>query len=284
MIVAGDADRVQFVTQPDHAALVGHFADHWGNDAFARPEPSPAVAIAAHVHDDGWFDRDRRPYLRNDGTPEDFTEVPPETWISLYEEGIDAAADLQPYAGLLVSMHGAGLRRRRYGLSPSWQPDPAYADFVDREEDRQRALADELSSDESAAMLSVADRELLSTLHETGTPPEDVDSRLWRNYALLQAWDSLSLSFCHAVAPPKYASVGPVPTGPSGREVTLTVEPLGEDSFGVEPYPFDVDPLVAHVPVRTIPRKSFADERALVSDFYAADRVSRTFSLERVDA
>lgn len=284
MIVAEDTRRVRFVTQPDHAALAGGFADHWGNEQFQPLEPSPAVRIAAHIHDDGWWRRDRRPHLASDGTPEGFTDISPEDWIDLYDEGIEAAIELDRYAGLLVSMHGAGLRRRRYGLSPSWpRTGPAFAEFVERQESRQRSFAHELLESNARDSISNVDVTHLESLHETGTAPEETDSRLWHNYTLLQAWDTLSLSICDTLSPPKYAQIGPVPTAPAEHDETLTIEALGTDEFGVDPYPFDVEPLVAHVPTRTVPRASFDDEGGLVSAYYEADRETSTFSLRPVE-
>lgn len=78
MTVAEAATGFRFVTRPDHTALGGRFADHWGNDRFEPPAPSPSVANRRAHHDDGWWARDRRPYACDDGIPEDFTEVDPE--------------------------------------------------------------------------------------------------------------------------------------------------------------------------------------------------------------
>lgn len=277
MLVAETDDGYRFVTQRDHATLAGRFADRWGNGAFDRPEPFASVAAAAHHHDDGWWTYDKRPHLHGDGAPVDFTELQPATWIGLYEDGIDSAVELDPYAGLLVSMHGAGLRRRRYGLSPSWSDTPeAYADFVEREEARQCRLAGDLRSE---GRLSEADVALLSTLHETGSPPEGADSDLWRNYRLLQAWDVLSLAFCTTVEPPGYDGIGPAPTTLGEPDATLDVEPLGDDRFRVEPYPFDVEPLPVSVPTRTVRRDSFDDEASLREAYYAAGREVVRFEL-----
>jgi hypothetical protein len=272
MIVAETDDGYRFVTQPDHAALVGLLADHWGNEEFEAPEPSPSVAIAAHTHDDGWWPRDRRPYLREDGTPENFTEIDADPWIDLYDEGIPSVIELDRYAGLLVSMHGSGLRKRRYGLSPSWSETPErYREFVDRQEARQRELAESLY-DEGDDRVEERDLEMLDALHESGEPPTDHGSRLWRNYGLLQAWDTLSLSFCTTTSPPSYDPVGPVPMEGEDQGTELSIEALGDGTFEIRPYPFGVDPLVASMATRTVPHRSFDDGAALVRAFYGSDR------------
>jgi len=288
VIVAETADGFRFVTQPDHAALAGQFADHWGNDAFEPPEPAAAVALAAYAHDDGWWPYDRRPHLDSDGRPVDFREMPAATWVDLYDEGIDSVVDLDAYAGLVVSMHGTGLRRQRYGLSPSWPTPPGFDAFVDRQERRQarlvRALhAGEVSSpvavDHGAHSTSEADVALLSALHETGVAPDGTASRLWRNYELLQAWDTLSLSFCTSTSPPSYGEIASVPTGADGSEVTLSVEPSDEGAFRVTPYPFDVDPLVVSVPTRHASADAFDDEGGLVRAYFDGGRETLTFAL-----
>lgn len=276
MIVAETAEGVRFITQPDHAALAGQFADAWGNDRFAPVEPRAAVALAAHAHDDGWRPYDRRPHLHDDGTPVDFYELGAEPWTDLYGRGIDAVADLEPYAGLLVSMHGAGLRRRRYGLSPAW-PDtpPAFADFVAREEARQRDLLASIDD----GRVSEADSTLLEALHETGTPPADTDSRLWCNYRLLQAWDALSLSFCTTVDPPGSPEIASVPTGPDGPAERLHIEPVDEDRFHVSPWPFEPARLTLTLPTRSVPAAAVADESTLFEAYYTAGLEHLTFTL-----
>ncbi|MDZ7701593.1 MAG: DUF3891 family protein [Halobacteriales archaeon] len=218
MIVAETADGYRFVTQPDHAALAGRFADHWGNDAIGRPAAGPRLVMAAYLHDVGWEPFDRRPRLDGAGRPIDFRETPADAWIELYEDGIESAAELDPLAGLLVSMHGAGLRKRRYGLSPGWPATPpTYEAFVERQEARQSRLLDELLDDGAEPQLGPADADLLSALQDSGGPPDGSRSTLWQAYELLQAWDTLSLAFCTTTSPPGYGTIGNVPPAPTWR-------------------------------------------------------------------
>lgn len=269
MIVAETPTGYRFVTQPDHARLAGQFAGHWGGGTFEPPAPTEPVVLAARIHDDGWAPYDRRPHLGDAGTPIGFTEVPAVTWIGLYDRGIERAVDLDRYAGLLVAMHGTGLRRRRYGLSPSW-PDtpPAFADFVDRQEARQRELRRSLRDDDR---VSAADAAVLDALHETGTPPEDPGGRLWTNYVLLEAWDALSLACCTTVPPPGRGAIDRVPTHHRDGEVTLSLD--GRDGgIAVDPYPFTADPLAVGVPTRTVPKAAIETEDELAAAYGAAER------------
>jgi hypothetical protein len=281
VIVAETPETYRLVTQPDHASLAGDLADRWGGGSFETPTPRASVALSAHEHDAGWRAYDRRPRLGPEGAPRTFTEVPPAEWIDLYTAGIDAVADLNPYAGLLVSLHGAGLRRRRYGLSPEWSDTPdAFEAFVEREEARQDRLADRLAGEAGGddGPLSTADRSLLSTLHETGSPPAGVESRLWRNYALLQAWDSFSLLLCARPDLPEREVIERVPTAP-GNETTLHIRAVGDGQLALDPYPFRTTPVTLTVPVRHVPRRTDTDEDALLRAYYEAPRETLSVTL-----
>jgi len=284
VIVAETAAGYQFVTQPDHAALAGQFADAWGAEPFDRPDPYESLALAAYAHDTGWRTYDRRPRLL-DGRPADFREMPADTWIDLYDEGVDAVAEMDAYAGLLVSMHGAGLRNQRYGLSPEWPETPAeYREFVEREQRRQRRLLDGLLDDgdgtsgDPDSPASDGDRDLLRSLHAGEGVPAGYDGRLWADYRRLQAWDALSLSFCITADPPGYGEVGAVPTSGPREGTTLTVTATAPGEFTVEPYPFAESPLTITVPVRTVERP-LGDESSLARAYYAAGRELRRFTL-----
>jgi hypothetical protein len=280
MIVAETDGGFQFVTQPAHARLAGQFADRWGNERFDRPDPLVPTLIAAYEHDTGWQGYDRRPHLDGGGRPVDFREMPAETWIDLYETGIEAVVDLDRYAGLLVSMHGAGLRNRRYGLSPSWPETPAaFEAFVDREEDRQSRLLAAIR-EEGQGGVSETDAELLAALHGSGSPPEATESRLWTNYRRLQAWDTLSLAFCVTDSPPGYTEISGVPAG-DGEDATLSVEALGDGAFAVDPYPFEVSPLTVTVPVRTVERAQFESDWDLVRAYYRAPSEMQSLTVRR---
>lgn len=279
MIVASTGGGYRFTTQPEHAGLAGQFADHWGNDDFDRPEPLPAVVAATSSHDDGWWPFDSLPRLDDDGSPLNFTKVAPETWIGIYDRGIQSVVEVDRYAGLLVSMHGTGLRKRRYGLSPSWPPTPpAFEAFVTAQETRQQQLLDDLVADPRDERVDTADERLLARLHETGRPPEDTDSRLWTNYRLLQTWDSLSLSLCSAVPPPADDRFEPVPRTYTGDDCALSID--GADAFAIDPYPFDTDPLEVTVASRTVDRSDFASEEDLFEAYYSARREVQTFRFE----
>ncbi|WP_418280523.1 DUF3891 family protein [Halorubrum sp. DTA98] len=283
MILAGTSDGIRFVTQPDHAALAGRLAELWGGEEFASPTPTAAVRLAVHAHDDGWWPRDRRPRLGPDGSPQAFHELPASAWLRLYRRGIDDVARTDRYAGLLVSMHGSGLRRRRYGLSPSWGATPAeFSEFVDREEDRQRSLALALRNDPDDDRVSAADVDLLRTLHEGGRAPDGADGvRLWRNYRLLAALDAFSLRLCatNGTGATEPITVEHVPTKPGTGDVTVTARPVTPGEYEASPYPFRDSPVTVCVPARTVTTTSFPDESTLLERYYEADTEDLAFTL-----
>ena len=65
--------------------------------------------------------------------------------LAFYRAGIAAITDEDPYAGLLVSMHGAGIYRQRYGtdtgsrLSRAAEVQPLVDAFVEEQESEYAA-------------------------------------------------------------------------------------------------------------------------------------------------
>ncbi|SIR69557.1 Protein of unknown function [Haladaptatus litoreus] len=279
MLIADGDDHYRFITQPDHAQLAGMFAEHWGNDTFERPTPFAAMVLVAANHDDGWWEYDRTPHLGDDGIV-DFVSVPATEWIEFYDDGISTVVGMNRYSGLVASMHGSGLRRRRYGLSASWPDTPtAFKEFVDREERRQAKLADELhgANGSKEEQLSDEDISVLTTLHEQGEPPENTDSRLWCNYELLQVWDALSLIFGTSESPAE-TTIESVPTAP-GEEISVTVRPVSDGEFELDPYPFAESPLTVFVPARIVRKGDYDTEDDLRRAYYSGEYELVEFTL-----
>jgi hypothetical protein len=279
MLVVETDEGYRIVAQTEHATLAGRFADRWGNERFEVPRPNAAARAASHVHDNGWATWDLYPHLAADGTPIDLFEVPSDDWRRFYERGIDAAVAVDPYAGLLVSMHGVGVRRRRYGTVPS-MPDRSdeYAAFVDSEEARQRRLAADLrDSDRYGSHVGDDAVAMLETLHETGS--YDGDDPVWLNYCRLQFWDRLALYFAREPSLDA-TTIGPVPRA-AGEWVDVAVEPVDATTVALDPYPFDTDPLTARLRERTIPGGTYENEADIHEAYYEADLETATVTLTR---
>jgi hypothetical protein len=225
MLVRDRGETWQLVRQPDHADLSGQLAAAWGGDGFARPRAAGPLGLAATRHDDGWAVFDRRPAWDPDnGRPRNFLDVAIPVHLAFYRACITAVTDEDPYAGLLVSMHGAGIYNGRYGTQPSL----SLTGVKGHEAEVEAFVAEQESTHpERAAALGISEEER------------------WTNYKLLQIFDRLSLSFClreweSSDAQPD--AISPAPLDVGGAEVELRLEPLGPWRVRMEPYPFAESP------------------------------------------
>ena len=136
MIVRDQGESWQIVLQTDHADLAGALSEAWA-DRGARHE---SLVVAARRHDDGWAVWERSPLVDGGGAPVAFLDVHVPAHLAFYRAGIAAITDEDPYAGLLVSMHGAGIYRQRYGtdtglsLSRAAEVQPLVDAFVEEQE------------------------------------------------------------------------------------------------------------------------------------------------------
>jgi hypothetical protein len=162
MIVRDLGDAWQVVMQPDHADLSAAFARAWATPL------SPSLVIATERHDDGWAVWEQSPRVDADGKPVGFLDVDVRAHLAFYRAGIAAITEEDADAGLLVSMHGAGIYKQRYGL------DTALG----------LSRAAEVQGDVDAF---VAEQEAKFAGEPKGR---------WEDYELLQLFDRLSLYFC----------------------------------------------------------------------------------------
>lgn len=273
MLVTEEDDHYRIVTQTEHANQVGRLAAHWGTETVDVPPPRVPTTIAAYTHDNGWWEWDLAPELR-DGGPANLHAVRKPEWTAFYDRGIDNAVEVDPYAGLLVSMHGVGVRCQRYGTQPSF-PSFAeeYAAFIAQEERRQRDLVETLrDSERYGDHVDAATVRFLSRLHDEGAADaDDTDTvPLWAHYKLLQVWDRLSLYWCFTEERAA-ETVDPVPVG-ADADVELALDPVDETTVSVDPYPFDTSPLSVSVRCRRIPRRTYESQAALTRAYYAAEQ------------
>ncbi len=164
MIVRDVGDAWQVVFQTDHADLSGDAADAWAD----KGPRHDSLALAARRHDDGWAVWEQAPQVDASGTPVNFLEVDVRSHLAFYRAGIAAITEQDADAGLLVSMHGAGIYKQRYGLDPGLGLQ------------RAAEVQDEVDA-------FVAEQEA-----KFGGDPGDRRA----DYDLLQLYDRLSLYFC----------------------------------------------------------------------------------------
>jgi hypothetical protein len=265
VIVRDLGDAWQVVLQPDHADLSAQFARAWGGggeNGFERPSPLESVVVAAARHDDGWAVWERAPALDRDGVaPRNFLDVEVPSHLAFYRAMIAAVLDHDPYAGLLVSMHGAGIYRGRYGTQPSLK-----LTFADEVRDQVEAF--------------VAEQEELHGLlvGRLGVPEEE----RWTNYRLLQVFDRLSLYFClRDLEGGEADALDPVPCDYEGAEATLAIEPVGSWHVRIDPYPFAEAPARLRLVRRVLPKTSWPDGDAFRRAFAAAPPQDVDITIER---
>jgi hypothetical protein len=114
VIVRDAGHSWQIVFQTDHADVSGAMARAWAE----RGQHHDSLIVAAERHDDGWAVWEQAPQVDDTCRPVNFLEVGVPAHLAFYRAGIAAITEQDAYAGLLVSMHGAGIYQQRYGLDP----------------------------------------------------------------------------------------------------------------------------------------------------------------------
>jgi hypothetical protein len=219
MIVRDTGGAWQVVMQTDHADLSGAFANAW-RDRGSRHE---SVAVAAQRHDDGWAVWERSPRLDESGKPVNFLDVDVRSHLAFYRAGIAAVTEHDPHAGLLVSMHGAGIYRQRYGLDPGLS----------------LTRAPEVQADVEAF---VAEQEA-----RFGSDPGEHRA----DYELLQLYDRLSLYFC----------MRDVEVGEAADLQGYRLDPAAPWHVLMRPYPLVESPARFSLVRRVIPKGASTDVR-----------------------
>lgn len=245
MIVLDAGDAWQVVMQPHHGDLAGQLALAWGNDELAAPRSREAMAVAATRHDDGWAVWERWAEVEEDGDhrPVSFLAVDIPSHIDFYRAAVTDVSRRDPYAGLMVAMHAAGLYRKRYDTHPQM----GTLTGAQEHQDRIASFLDELES-------TYAQRRA-----ECG-----IDEReQWTDYRLLQVFDRLSLylSGFFKLADGDMHTIAPVPVDRHGGETELHIEampgfgPYSPTHVRMTPYPFAREPAVFTLERRVLPKQ-----------------------------
>jgi hypothetical protein len=246
MIVRRDGDDLLLVRQADHALLSGWLAAGWGAPPWQAPEPREPTIIGARLHDLAWTPFDEQLRLRPDGQPYAFFEVERSISTEFYLRGLDAVEAMEPYAGLLGSLHYSGFYASHWGwqhwAKPS-QLEDVLERFVARELERQGRLRRQL-----------------------GFGPTE-ERRLACNYFWLQLWDRISLDICmfgFAGFTEDYPTV-PVGYAPDAKTVRLHIELSAGGVCRLDPYPLLLNPYRARIPCVRVPAGSDLREAWLAS-------------------
>jgi Protein of unknown function (DUF3891) len=247
MIIQEHGDHLILIRQTDHAVLSGYFARELGNENFARLEPLESFQLAAAEHDNGWKEWELQPRIDPVSfLPYSFMSLPTREHIDLYQRGIERVVKVDRYAGLLVSMHCAGLYDKTRATIPGYSAKyvksheaPVVADFLQTLRLQQLRLKVDLRGD--SATKNFADEKWLQI-----------------NAQRLEALDRLSLYFC--LGPLEGATIDAVPADYQSKEVDWDLQPEGNNGATLEPYPFRRDPLEISILARRIPKRRYADD------------------------
>lgn len=250
MIVRPTGDTAEIVTQVDHAVISGILAEAWAASGPDALRPRDAIVTAARLHDIGWRHWEAAPRLNPDtGRPANFLDVVIDEHLRLYRLGIEEVEAVDPWAGMLVSMHAAGIYTGRYGSQPAL--------LLSRAPDVQ-AVVDAFVAEQEARYGGAQ------------VALDVTDDELWRAYLLLQVFDRLSLRLCQGDP----AGPGPMEIALPGERV-LRVEPdAGCDRL--DPWPFAADEIRVGIPTRTVPLAGYDGGDALAAALAGAAVEERT--------
>jgi len=262
--------------QIDHSRVAGFFAAHWGNKDFARPEPYASVVLAAHEHDSGWWEWEMKPSTLNDkGFPMDYHDGSlkylGQLRLDFYKNAVDHVWQRDPYAALLMAMHGVALMNAGYGkyaYPPDRTSDPRVKAYVDHQEQLRFKLLAELRQSEQFKSFAS-------------------DEQIWTNYEYMEVFDQLAQFVCNRYPlNSKARKLGPtntlndvdVPTKHGAPAAKIKIDTVSENRAVLSPYPFDMDPLVFSFPARLVANRAY-DPEDFLAEFYKAERITITHTL-----
>jgi hypothetical protein len=245
LVLRRDGDGALAIGQPSHAWLSGQLARAWGGAIDRREE----TCLAAEQHDIGMAEWDLRPTLnRETGLPHSFMEMPLDTHLEIWSHAARKLMRQSSYAALLVSMHGTAL----YEMRDLDRMDAGDADKV------RRFMAERREEQDA----------LLAALGETR-------DGVSRNQRLVWTWDFMSLALC-LDWPPSTAERVPL----AGGEGDVRMEPAGERSVALEPWPFEEGSLTVRCEGRRL-GGGYADEAELHAALESAPPVALEWELVR---
>jgi len=270
MILSRYEGRLLVVGQPDHGLQTGLIAAAWGNDEVPPvAEHREASRLAAAHHDDGWAIWERHPDIDpRTQQPTQFHQVKPREHVLAYRAGIHRAAQLDPWTGLLVSMHGAGLYNDRYG---SYRLEELAEQTLT---DPERALVDDFLVD----MVTLQARLYTEAIgHAPPNPPHELPE-VMSAYLLLQVWDRISLQFALRHAADGTIAPVPLPNQPRGA---MRCNARGRFRMALDPYPFTEDTVTAPVAAHLVPDRAYSDPEDFLTTVSGTEPITIDCTLVR---
>jgi len=249
-------------THPDHARLAGAFAERWGNNQFAPPQPRARVLKGIARHDDGWAARDAAPQITREGRPSAFSvvlvgkysafeEIDLADYLAVRDRAVRLIAEADAYAAILISMHTYSLLSEHADRSTIALADlPLLDQFLDRQKEFQRSLLRRIKADTSIA------------------PEQETEAAILDHFRLLQATDNLSLLTCVDYSGSANL-LHPLPQL-DGSYARVEVRHVAQHHFALSPYPLAESPLKFSFPARHVEGKTFRSAAEFQERFSAA--------------
>jgi hypothetical protein len=245
------------ITQDDHAGLSGRLAEHFGNERFAAPLPRKQVIDAISMHDCGWPLHDDTPTLNPAGSPLHVFESPISISTRVWSESTRRAAEIDPYTGLLVSLHVLALSAtvHKHDTTPA-----------ERDEHRQELFLLNQFHQDQIELQDGLRRQLglrtdiplrLGLAKADGGFRDERENLLAFNYKLLRLMDRLSLELCCSEELPW--KIDDLPPRPGAEPIDIRVIRLGQGQIAIDPWPFLAGRLEFGVPFRRVPATPFSD-------------------------
>ncbi|WP_051302340.1 DUF3891 family protein [Salibacterium aidingense] len=136
-MIVNEADAVvELIPQHEHARISAEILKNWKEPGVRANPLWNALWTAVREHDRAWIPLDASPWLNERQIPYSFTHYPEPEKITAYQHGIEAAASLHIYSGLLVSRHYAAF----FASSTTEEGQ----NFFRLEKERQQKLREEL--------------------------------------------------------------------------------------------------------------------------------------------
>lgn len=271
MILQEQGEQLVVIRQTDHAALAGFFAREWGNELFKRPEPLEAFRLAVSEHDNGWREWELAPQIDpKTRLPYSFMSLPTEEHMQLYQSGIERVVKANRYAGLLVSLHCAGLYDRTRATIPGFS-----AKYV-------KSTETELVSGFLQSLKLQQLRLKVDLRADAATKDYAQDKILETNARRLEALDRLSLYFCMNNL--EDAMIDGVPVDSQGSEVDWEVRPKPGNVVSVSPYPFRREPLQISILSRRVPKRLYTNSLEFQKTLAQAPYAGISFTLRAGNA
>lgn len=281
MIRREEKGKYYLIRQDDHATLAGELAQRIGAPPFESvlsvdPVAGAKALTAVTMHDAGWPIHDDSPTLNNRLLPRDVFESKHDMAMAVWTASGDRAAAVDPYVGLLVSLHSLSLSafalaevmvhvsrkavaytRERFDLNR----------FQHNEIERQTALRQQLGF--------ATDLPLNYGLASPNASAQD--DLLTYHFRVLQGMDRISLALCCTKSPFDWIELSPAPGQPLSR---VRLQRSGGRGLLVSPWIFNQPKLTCSISARVIPIQQFKSEAAFAEAFASAPKETMSFTVE----